>query len=56
MFVNFNLDKIIYLKPPQDVEIEPCNMLEMVKFLYNLKQSAYLWNKKIIEFVVTIGF
>jgi transposase InsO family protein len=55
-YLNSELDKTIYMEAPEGVEHLPGEVCELLKSIYGLKQSANLWNKKIIKTLRSIGF
>ena len=58
-YVGSKIDKQIYMEIPQGVDRqahEPGDVCELLRSLYGLKQSAYLWNQKVKAFVTSTGF
>ena len=58
IYLNSELNKIIYMKVPEEVEHLPSQNLicKLLKSIYELKQSVNLWNKKIIKMLRSIEF
>src|SRR5438477_9187405 len=55
-YLNSKLDKVIYMDVPESVEHLPGQVCELLRSLYGLKQSANLWNKKIIKTLKSLEF
>jgi hypothetical protein len=58
-YVGSKIDKQIYMEIPEGVDPnshDPDDVCEILQSLYGLRQSAYLWNQKVKEFVTSIGF
>ena len=56
-YVGSNIDKKIYMELPEGVTAdEPGQICELLRSLYGLKQSAYLWQQKVKNFVTTERF
>lgn len=58
-YLQSSLDDEIYMKPPQGLMLPPHltnHVLRVLKGLYGLKQSGRGWNKKITNYLTSIGF
>lgn len=55
-FLQSESDCDIFVYPPEGNSEGPGQILRLRKMLYGAKQSAFLWNKKLDEFLVGIGF
>ena len=54
-FVNCDLDKVVYMRLPLGFE-KPGKVLLLNKALYRLRQSPLLWQKKLTDVFVNLGF
>ena len=55
-FLHGELDKEIYMRPPETVQIPDGHLLRLLKTMYGLKQSPRQWNLKFHRYVPTLGF
>ena len=55
-FLNGQCDKELFIRPPPGVKMAKGKCLRLVKSLYGLKQAPRLWNKKIHEALLQMGF
>jgi hypothetical protein len=55
-FLQSEADCDIFVHPPEGNAESPGQVLRLKKMLYGAKQSAYLWNKKLDEFLKGMGF
>jgi len=55
-FLNSNLDKPVYMKPPKDIKLPNGFCLMLIKALYGLKQSPRAWYQKLRKTLVNWGW
>ena len=55
-FLNSDLDKPVYMKPPRDVRLPHGHCLLLIKALYGLKQSPRAWYQKLRDTLVAWGW
>jgi hypothetical protein len=55
-YLGSELDKMIYIEIPESIKHLPSQVCKLLKSLYGLKQSANLWNKKIIKTLKNLNF
>jgi transposase InsO family protein len=55
-FLHGELDEEVYLEPPEGVPIEQGKVWRLRKALYGLKQAPRQWNRKLDEFLRSLGF
>jgi hypothetical protein len=55
-FLNSDLDKPVYMKPPKDVQLTRGCCLLLLKALYGLKQSPRVWYQKLRDTLVCWGW
>ena len=54
-FVNCDLDEVVYMRLPPGFK-KPGKVLLLNKALYRLRQSPLLWQKKLTDVFVNLGF
>lgn len=54
-FLYGEIEEEIYVRPPDEVDIEEGKVWKLKKSLYGLKQSPRNWNKRFNELVTTFG-
>nr|ADE10054.1 rve superfamily protein [Tremella fuciformis] len=55
-FLKANIDKDIFIEPPEGSDIAADHVLHLRKSLYGLRQSPHLFNKRLDEFLRELGF
>ena len=55
-YLNSEIDRPVYLKPPPGMDIPPGHCLKLKKALYGLRQSGNLWNTTINQHLISMGF
>lgn len=55
-FLNGCLEELVFMKPPEGIEVPTGHVLQLNRSLYGLKQSPRCWNKRFNDFIVTLGF
>ncbi|PLW49743.1 hypothetical protein PCASD_01561 [Puccinia coronata f. sp. avenae] len=55
-FLNGNLDKTIYLRPPAGLSVPKGKFLLLVKSIYGLKQVPRIWHHELSAFFLSINF
>lgn len=55
-YLNGNLEKDVYMKPPDGVELEKNKVLKLNRGLYGLRESGKCWNKRFNDFLEAKGF
>lgn len=55
-FLKGDIDRDLYVKPPEGSSIPAGHILHLKKSLYGLKQSPHLFNKKVNTFLKKLGF
>jgi hypothetical protein len=55
-FLNSNLDKPVYMRPPKDIKLPPGFCLMVIRALYGLKQSPRAWYQKLRTTLISWGW
>lgn len=55
-FLQSELNENIYMEPPDGIQFDGDKVCLLLKSIYGLKQSPRQWNKKLHEFLISIGF
>jgi hypothetical protein len=55
-FLAGDIDKTIYMEQPEGFEAEGDKVCLLLKSLYGLKQAARVWNQKIRNYLLSLGF
>jgi len=55
-FLNSNLDKPVYMRPPKDIKLPHGFCLMLIKALYGLKQSPRAWYQKLRNTLISWGW
>jgi len=55
-FLNSNLDKPVYMRPPKDIKLPPGFCLMLIRALYGLKQSPRAWYQKLRNTLINWGW